>query len=165
MEDLNKDQLHEAYQLAKSMGNAFRAFKHTEEFILQVVQLKASFDSYAGQVEQRKAEAAAAKAGTADLVSKLGVVRAELDQEVVRLAEYRKGELAKIQAEISDVKKTADDAMEAYREAIAKMAAELEQAKRVQEENLASLDAEIAAKQDVLTKLQAEIDVLKQKFS
>lgn len=165
MEDLNKDQLHEAYQLAKSMGKAFRAFKNTEEFILQVIQLKANFDQYADQVNRKKIEAETAAAETADLVGKRDVARAELDQEVVRLAEYRKNGLAEIQAGVVAARDAADQAISSSRAEVTDAKHASDDARKEHEGLLASLHAEISAKQQVRDELQAYIDALKQKFS
>jgi len=165
MEDLNKDQLHEAYQLAKSMGNAFRAFKHAEEFILQVVQLKSAFDTYASQMDQAKKDAGAALAEIAGLVAKQEVARAELDQEVVRLAEYRKGELAKVNASLAASREVADAEIRKMQGEISSIEADLVTRRTTHSEQLASLDRELAAKDAVLTDLQAHIDALKQKFA
>ena len=165
MEDLNKDQLHEAYHLAKSLGNAFRAFKHAEESILQIDQLKSAFDTYVSQTDQAKKDAGAALAELAGLVAKQDVARAELDQEVVRLAEYRKGELAKVNASLAASREVADAEIRKMQGEISSIEADLVTRRTTHSEQLASLDRELAAKDAVLTDLQAHIDALKQKFA
>jgi hypothetical protein len=164
MAELTKDQLHEAYALAKAMGNAFRAFKDSEQAMVTLIQGRQELERLGMEIGTLRLEKEQAIAEKSQAEALLGDVRKDLEGEAERLAGYRAEELAKIAQETANAKAAAELEIAALQSDMVLAMKELDVAMKDKNAALLLAAQEIAAKQKVLEGLKAELAAIAAKI-
>lgn len=164
MAELTKEQLHEAYALAKSMGNAFRAFKEVDTVVSAVIQARQEQERLEATKEKILLEVENARKQLAREKDLLSAVRQDLETEAERLAAYRGAELAKIAEELAKATAAAEQELVALQQEILQAKKDLSDA--MADKNAAMLMAsqEIANKKKILEGLKAELSAIAAKI-
>lgn len=163
-EGLSKDQLQEAFSLARAMGNAFKAFKNVEDVIARALQAQAEEQRLSAGIANLKSQTAEALSEFQAAVADRDRARADFAAEKDSIARQRKDALEAIESECAAQKAICDEEVRQIKEEGDRLSADLATAKAAYDTSIAAFDAGIEEKRGELAHVQEEIDALKQRL-
>jgi hypothetical protein len=170
-DETTKMELSEAYSLVRSMSNAFKAFKDSEDVILAAMQAREELGRVTESIRLLKVEEQGAITATDaanvkrdDAVTAQKAAESDLEAAKVSIASTIASAATHAEERIKAAQDEAEVVVAGIEAGVDKAYSDALAYKAESAAVIAGVDADIAGKREVLATLQSEIDSLKKKF-